>query len=70
MAEMRLQKYLAEAGVASRRACEALILDGRVSIDGVQIKILGTKVDPENSTVEVDGETITVKKSKTYIALS
>ena len=68
MAEMRLQKYLAEAGVASRRACEALILDGRVSIDGVQVKILGTKVDPENSTVEVDGETITVKKSKTYIA--
>ena len=68
MAEMRLQKFLAEAGVASRRACEELILEGRVSIDGIQIKTLGTKVNPEISTVEVDGETISIKKSKTYIA--
>ena len=68
MAEMRLQKFLAEAGVASRRACEELILEGRVSIDGVQVRILGSKVNPEISSVEVDGEPINVKKTKTYLA--
>jgi 23S rRNA pseudouridine2605 synthase len=68
MALVRLQKFLAEAGVASRRACEELILDGRVSIDGQQIRELGTKVDPEISRVEVDGEPVSVSKSKTYIA--
>lgn len=68
MALVRLQKFLAEAGVASRRACEELILDGRVSIDGQQIRELGTKVDPEISRVEVDGEPVSVAKSKTYIA--
>lgn len=68
MAEMRLQKFLAEAGVASRRASEELILEGRVSVDGVQVKVLGSKVNPEISTVEVDGETINLKQSKTYLA--
>ncbi len=68
MAEMRLQKFLAEAGIASRRASEELILDGRVSIDGVQVKVLGSKVDPEISTVKVDGETIRLKKTKIYLA--
>ena len=68
MAEMRLQKFLAEAGVASRRACEELILEGRVSIDGVQVRVLGSKVNPEISTVEVDGEPIKIKKAKTYLA--
>ena len=68
MAEQRLQKILAEAGIASRRAAEDLILSGRVSIDGQQVKVLGTKVDPEISTVEVDGQTITITKTKSYIA--
>ncbi len=68
MAEMRLQKYLAEAGVASRRASEELILAGRVSVNGIAVRTLGSKVDPENSTVAVDGETIQRKDSKTYLA--
>lgn len=68
MAEMRLQKFLAEAGVASRRASEELILAGRVSVDGEQVKTLGSKVNPENSIVMVDGEAVALKKSKTYIA--
>ena len=65
--QIRLHKFLAEAGVASRRACEDLILEGRVSVNGSQIKVLGSKVDPENDVVAVDGETINLKKSKTYL---
>ena len=65
---VRLHKVLAEAGVASRRASEELILDGRVSVDGIQITELGYKIDPEINQVEVDGEAISVNKSKIYLA--
>lgn len=68
MAMVRLQKILADAGVASRRASEALISEGRVSVDGVQIFELGSKFDPEISKVEVDGEAIKSSKTKTYLA--
>ena len=55
MGLVRLQKILADAGVASRRASEIMITEGRVSVDGLQIFELGSKFDPEISKVEVDG---------------
>ena len=67
MALVRLQKVLADAGIASRRGSEELITAGRVSVDGKQITELGTKVDPEKSQVEVDGEPISRSQSKVYL---
>ncbi|MBT8462586.1 MAG: rRNA pseudouridine synthase [Gemmatimonadetes bacterium] len=55
---MRLQKYLSRAGVASRRASEELIREGRVRVDGLVVTELGTKVDPHVSSVEVDGQPV------------
>lgn len=68
--EIRLQKVLADAGVASRRKAEEMILDGRVVVDGKVIRTLGAKVDPEKSEVVVDGEIITTVKTKIYLALN
>lgn len=68
MGEIRLQKYLADAGVASRRKCEELIESGRVKVNGKTIKLLGTKIEPLKTKVEVDNKLITVNMSKTYIA--
>lgn len=68
--EIRLQKVLADAGVASRRKAEEMILDGRVMVDGRVIRTLGTKIDPENSEVMVDGEIILQVKTKIYLALN
>ncbi|HNX52708.1 MAG TPA: pseudouridine synthase, partial [Pontiellaceae bacterium] len=55
---IRLQKYLAECGVASRRACEKLITDGLVTVDGVTVTELGTKVDPAVQKVTCDGKPV------------
>ena len=66
--EIRLQKYLADAGVASRRACEELIVSGRVSVNGKIVTKLGTKINPENAQVLLDGKAIKPKNTKTYIA--
>ncbi len=66
---VRLQKHLAEAGIASRRASERIILDGRVAVNGKLVKELGTKIDPLHDKVAVDGKTIRAKK-KLYIALN
>jgi 23S rRNA pseudouridine2605 synthase len=68
--EVRLQKILAEAGVASRRKSEELIDQGRVSVDGRVIRDQGVKVDPEKSEVMVDGEIINQRKTKIYLALN
>jgi 23S rRNA pseudouridine2605 synthase len=66
---VRLQKYLAEAGVASRRAGEQLIRAGRVSVNGATVQELGTKVDPAHDKIAVDGKAVRAKR-KLYIALN
>jgi 23S rRNA pseudouridine2605 synthase len=58
----RLQKVLAQAGIASRRAAEQIILAGRVRVDGKIVRELGTQVDPRRSRVEVDGNKIVAEK--------
>ena len=65
---IRLNKFIADAGVTSRRGADSLIEAGRVKVDGRRITELGYKVD-EKSKVEVDGETIGRQTTKTYIAL-
>lgn len=65
----RLQKFLAEAGVASRRASEQIILAGRVAVNGKIIRELGTKVDPARDHVTVDERPVRVRR-KLYIALN
>ena len=55
MAEERLQKVLARAGIASRRAAEELILKGRVKVDGRVVDQLGVRVDGRRAKIEVDG---------------
>ena len=64
----RLNKLIAEAGVASRRAADKLITEGRVTIDGKTISELGFKADPEINDIKVDGESLKLTKSKTYLA--
>jgi len=69
MEEIRLQKYLAQAGVASRRKAEDLIRSGRVSVDGQIITEMGYKVD-KDSIVEVDGKKVFLEERKVYIMLN
>ncbi|MBT6048272.1 MAG: pseudouridine synthase, partial [Candidatus Scalindua sp.] len=54
----RLHKFLAEAGLGSRRKCESLITSGRVSIDGKRVTKLGQMVDPARNSISCDGESI------------
>ncbi len=68
MPEERLQKVLAAAGVASRRASEALIKNGRVRVDG-RIATLGEQVDPATARIEVDGIPVGVGAARAYVAL-
>ena len=65
---LRLQKFLADAGVASRRAAERLIIEGRVEVNGQPVRVLGTKVDPERDAVRVEGKLVKPLR-KLYIAL-
>jgi pseudouridine synthase len=65
---VRLQKFLADAGVASRRSGEQFILEGRVSVNGNVVRLLGTKVDPDHDRVQVDGKPIRAMR-KIYLAL-
>jgi len=68
---VRLQKVMADAGVGSRRACEALIEAGRVEVDGRQVRQQGMRVDPSRVLIKVDGLRITVPEAqKEYLALN
>jgi 23S rRNA pseudouridine2605 synthase len=69
MAPIRLQKLLSHAGVASRRAAERLIADGRVSINGRTVLEMGTKADPDTDEVRVDGRRVKVSERPRYILL-
>jgi len=66
---VRLQKFLADAGVASRRAGEQFILEGRVAVNGQVVRLLGSKIDPAHDKVAVDGKFVRAKKL-VYIALN
>ncbi|KAB2653114.1 MAG: rRNA pseudouridine synthase [Verrucomicrobia bacterium] len=65
---IRLQKFLADAGVASRRAAEQIILEGRVVVNGSAVRVLGSKIDPARDEVTVDGKIVKAHK-KHYIVL-
>jgi 23S rRNA pseudouridine2605 synthase len=67
---IRLQKLLAQSGVASRRACEELMLAGRVEVDGDVVTRLGTKVDPRSAVVRVDGHRLPPISDSVYLALN
>lgn len=67
---VRLQKVLAAAGIASRRASEEMILDGRVEVNGRIVTELGTRVDPEKDTIRVDGSRIPAPRRHIYLVLN
>ncbi|MBV9821911.1 MAG: rRNA pseudouridine synthase, partial [Actinobacteria bacterium] len=67
---VRLQKVLASAGLGSRRACEQLIAEGRVTVDGRGVVELGTRVDPQTSVVRVDGKRVNLRPGQLYLALN
>jgi 23S rRNA pseudouridine2605 synthase len=66
----RLQKILSQAGVASRRAAEQLMLDGRVTVNGTAATELGTKADPSHDDIRVDGRRIKLPEHHRYILLN
>lgn len=68
--EERLQKYLAQCGVASRRKCEELILQGRVQINGVTVTELGTRINPEKDKIKFDGKDVKQSQKLVYILLN
>ena len=67
---MRLQKYLAEAQVASRRKAEEIILEGRVNVNGKKVTELGTKVESEIDEITVDGKKVEICEKMVYIMLN
>lgn len=67
---VRLQKVLAQAGVASRRASEEMIAQGRVSVDGKVVREMGRRIDPDTAVVHVDGSRIVLSEDMVYLALN
>ena len=68
--EERLQKYLAECGIASRRKCEEYILQGKVQVNGKTITELGVKVNPERDKITFEGKNVKQEERKVYILLN
>ena len=66
---LRLQKILSQAGVASRRAAEKLIAEGRVTVNGQTIHEMGVKADPAADDIRVDGRRIKAVRTVRYILL-
>jgi len=66
----RLQKLLSQAGVASRRAAEELILQGRVDVNGDVVRVLGSKADPATDTIKVDGRRLRFDVRPRYLLLN
>ena len=70
MEQIRLQKFLADNGIASRRKCEELIENGKITVNG-KVAVIGTKINPDNDVVEYNGKVIKNKdKEYTYILLN
>lgn len=67
---IRLQKYLAQCGIASRRKAETYIAEGRVSVDGRIVDTQGAKIDPERQRILFDGKPVILEKKKMYILLN
>ncbi|MGH3330424.1 MAG: pseudouridine synthase [Nocardioidaceae bacterium] len=67
---VRLQKLLAQSGVASRRKCEELMLEGHVEVDGEVVTRLGTKVDPSTAVIRVDGKRLPPASAHVYVVLN
>lgn len=67
---IRLQKVLSQAGIASRRVAERMIVDGRVEVDGRIVTELGTRVDPSASVIRVDGARVMVDDELVHLALN
>jgi 23S rRNA pseudouridine2605 synthase len=66
----RLQKILSQAGIASRRASEKLMLEGRVSVNGATVTELGTKADPAHDDIRVDGRRVKAPERHRYLLLN
>ena len=67
---IRLQKYLAWCGIASRRKCEELILEGKISVNGRIVTEMGIRIDPDNDRVLMDGKAVIPPKRFVYFALN
>jgi 23S rRNA pseudouridine2605 synthase len=67
---IRLQKLLAQSGVASRRKCEELMLDGQIEVDGEVVTRLGTKVDPHTAVIRVSGKRLPPVSPNVYLVLN
>ncbi len=70
MEEIRLQKFLAEAGIASRRKAEELIVQGKIKVNHKQVTELGTRINPKKDKVEYEGKIVKREEEKVYILLN